>query len=296
MASASSQTDPAALLLSWLRRQAAPEALAWLQDQLQGVIEPPGNQKLFIAMGLASRRFAKSELELGDGDLAVARDARPGWDPRGWSLADAARILLLTELSRHRPDFPGVFRDLCRTADVSEAVAFYRGLPLYGGPAELEAQAAEGARSNMRVLFEAVAHRNPFPRERFDEQRWNHMILKALFVDSPLAPIQGLDERANAALAAMLRDYAHERWAAGRPVSPELWRCVGPFAEEAAIADLKRLLDTGTTRERQAAVLALSASPDRGAKPLLAAHDELAREAAEGSLTWEHLMPQTEPA
>ena len=40
----------------------------------------------------------------------------------------------------------------------------------------------------------------------------------------------------------MLRDYAHERWAAGRPVAPELWRCVGPFAEGAALDDLARVL------------------------------------------------------
>jgi hypothetical protein len=77
--------------------------------------------------------------------------ARPGWDPRGWSLADAARILLLVELSRRDDNFAAVFRDLCRTADVAEAVAFYRGLPLYARPGELEAQAAEGARSNMQA-------------------------------------------------------------------------------------------------------------------------------------------------
>ena len=45
------------------------------------------------------------------------------------------------------------------------------------------------------------------------------MVLKALFVESTLHPIQGLDARANEALAHMLCDYAHERWAAGRPVS-----------------------------------------------------------------------------
>ena len=72
----------------------------------------------------------------------------------------------------------------------------------------------------MRAVFEAVAHRSPYPREQFAENRWNHMVLKALFVGSALHPIQGLEERANPALARMLCDYAHERWAAGGRSAP----------------------------------------------------------------------------
>jgi hypothetical protein len=296
MAQFSSTTHPPALLLEWLHRKAAPDAMAWLDDQLKSLDRQSGSRKLFIAIGLASRRFARSELALDEADLASAAQARPGWDPRAWSLADAARILLLVELSRREAGFANVFTDLCRTADVAESVAFYRGLPLYDRPGELEAQAAEGARSNMQVVFEAVAHRNPYPREQFDEQRWNHMILKALFIGSALAPIQGLEARSNPRLAAMLLDYAHERWAAGRTVSPELWRCVGPFADDAGLADLKRLLDSGTTQDRQAAILALSASPNPAAKPLLDANPDLARQAASGTLTWERVMSQSEPA
>jgi hypothetical protein len=162
-------------------------------------------------------------------------------------------------------------------------------------PGELEGQAAEGARSNMQSVFEAVAHRNPYPREQFDEPRWNHMILKALFIGSALALIQGLEARGNPRLAAMLLDYARERRAAGRAVSPELWRCVGPFADAAAIGDMTRLLE-GTEQERQAAILALSASPDPAAKPLLDANPDLARQAAAGELTWERVMSRSEPA
>ncbi|MGQ3029223.1 MAG: EboA domain-containing protein, partial [Ferrovibrionaceae bacterium] len=132
-------------------------------------------------------------------------------------------------------------------ADTAELVALFRGLPLYPDPERLEDEAGEGLRSNMRPVFEAVAHHSPYPREVFGEHRWNHMVLKALFVDSPLAPIQGLDERANPELAMMLRDYARERRAAGRPISPELWRCLIPFAQavgaeaDVALADLERI-------------------------------------------------------
>ena len=124
-------------------------------------------------------------------------------------------------------------------------------------------------RSSVKPIFEAVAHRNPYPAEFFDEGAWNQMVLKALFIDSTLAPIQRLDERANPDLAEMLIDYAHERWAAGRPVSAELWRCVGPYAGERALADLERVLSTGTPEERAAAKAALVACPLPRARELL---------------------------
>ena len=146
----------------------------------------------------------------------------------------------------------------------------------------------EGLRSNIRAVFEAIAHENPYPREHFDEHRWNHMVLKALFVGSRLAPIDGLDARANPELARILHEYAHERWAAGRPVTPELWRCVGRFATgEMALADLARALGEGGAAAR-AAALALAASPAPGARGLLAGRAEAAAIAA-GALTWDTL-------
>jgi hypothetical protein len=141
----------------------------------------------------------------------------------------------------------------------------------------------------MQPVFEAIAHRNPYPKEEFDENAWNHMVLKALFIGSQLDPIQGLDKRGNPSLMRMLCDYAHERWAAERPVTPELWRCVGPFADEAALSDLERVLTTGSAAERQAAALALSASPSGRAREILRNAPDLARAAAAGKPGWTFL-------
>ena len=142
----------------------------------------------------------------------------------------------------------------------------------------------------VRGLFEAVAHRNPFPRERFDQNRWNQMVLKALFVDSTLHPMQGLDDRANPELAHILCDYAHERWAAGRAVSPELWRCVGPFAVGCMLDDLRKVLSDGNATERKAAALALSASPSAKAREIMAGAADLAQLIESGDLFWDGLV------
>ena len=283
---------PPALLRGWLHRQLPETGSAWLDEQLGKLAGEVGDRDLYIVLGLVPRRLGKADLELNDADLAAADQARPGWDPRGWSVDQAARILILLHAGGTGERFAARFVQLCRTADVAEAIALYRGLPLYPDPELLEAHAAEGTRTNMRAVFEAVAHRNPYPREQFAENRWNHMVLKALFVGSTLHPIQGLDARANPTLARMLCDYAHERWAAGRPVSPELWRCVGPHADAEALADLQRVLATGDATERKAAALALAACPHPSAKEVRAAAPDLAAAIERGELSWVRLADE----
>ena len=251
------------LLRECLLRQVDAGRGAWLDAQIAALAKDSAEAALEIALGMVPRKLSKAELALTDADLAAADNAIPGWDPRGWSATDAARILLLSGLPSGGKPFAERFRALCRTADVTELATLYRGLPLYPDPASLEEQVGEGLRSNMRGVFDAIAHSNPYPKAHFDQHRWNHMVLKALFIGSPLAPIQGLDERANPELARIMLDFAHERWAAGRPVPFEIWRCVGPFAEGGAIDDLARVLTSAEGVERRAAALALAADISR---------------------------------
>jgi len=252
---------PEDLMAAWLQRQLPADAADWLlaqRDRLRvGVFERDFN----LAISLAPRRLGKADLELGPDDLAAADRVRPGWDPRDWSVDQAARLVLLLAQGGDGAAFNARLRGLLATADLNESIALLRGLPLYPGPALHLAQAREGARTAMRPVFEAVAHANPYPAEMFDEAGWNQLVLKALFIETTLAPIQGLDRRANPTLMRMLCDYAHERWAAGRTVSPELWRCVGPWADAAAREDLARVLRTGDATERSAARAALDTAP-----------------------------------
>ncbi|MEM7025155.1 MAG: EboA domain-containing protein [Pseudomonadota bacterium] len=285
-------STPRELLEQWLARQLPEQARGWFQEQLGKLSNETKDRDLYVALGLASRKLGKEDLSLSQADLDTAKRLRSDWDPAAWSIDQAARIVILLRGGGQGEAFAKRFIQLCRTADVSEQVAFYRGLPLYPDPARLEAQAAEGTRTNMRAVFEAVAHDSPYPKEQFSENRWNHMVLKALFVGSTLHPIQGLDERANPPLARMLSDYAHERWAAGRPVSPELWRCVGPYADDESLADLQRVLATGDTTERQAAALALSAGTTAKARELIAAAPDLAASIDAGTLSWQSLSQQ----
>jgi hypothetical protein len=283
--------SPRELLQHWLQRRLPDEASAWLLEAARRLQSASGEGELFRAVSLVTRKIGKADLAPVEEELRAAGAARPGWDPRDWSVDQAARIYLLLSTGGDSALFSRRLDQLCVTADVGELVAFYRGLPLYPDQPRHVLRAAEGVRTNMRAVFEAVAHRNPYPSEQLPEGAWNQMVLKALFVGSRLEPIVGLDARANPALARMLCDYAHERWSAGRPVSPELWRCVGPFAAGAMVEDLKRVLEKGTPPERQAAALALSRSQDAGAADLLRRHADLAAAVKEGRLSWRSLAP-----
>ena len=283
----SPKRTPQELLSSWVVARSTPAAADWFLGQIERLKASPTEKDVYLALGYTTRKLGKGDLELKAEERAAAAAARPYWDPSDWSVDQAARIVfVLAGHSRDSKAFKTRLETLFNTADVWELIAFYRGLPLYPNAAEHVARAREGTRSAMQPIFEAVAHRNPFPMEQFDENAWNHMVLKALFIGSKLAPILGLDERANPRLMRMLCDYAHERWAAQRPVSPELWRCVGPHADAAALEDLGRVLATGAKLERHAAALALAAARNPEAERRLRGVPDLDAAVRAGTIRW----------
>ncbi len=280
------------LLRDWLARQLDETALAWLDQQLAKAGDT--DRDLYLAIGLAPRKLGKADLELGGADLAAADAARAGWNPAGWSVDQAARVALLLAASRDEEGFPGKLDQLCNTADVRELIAFYQGLPLYPNPRSYVARAGEGVRTNMKAVFEAVAHHNPYPAENFDQHTWNQLVLKAVFVGSSLNAIHDFDRRRSAGLARTLVDYAHERWAAGRVITPELWRAVGPFIDESMLDDMKRVAESDDLPERQAAVLAVRESGMKRAEALINLSSEIVSEVEAGRVSWETVASEVE--
>ena len=281
-------TKAAELLELWLSHRLSDEQRAWLKAQRQKILKSNSDRELHITLGLIPRRLGREDLNVSDCELNAADQAVRGWNPSAWSIDTAARVSVLCGIAEHDPDaFKATIVDLCRHADLAEGIALYSGIALYPHSESLDKLIGEGLRTNMRAVFEAIAHNNPYPAAHFDENRWNHMVLKALFIDSTLAPIQGLDKRANAELATVLCDYAHERWAAARPVTVELWRCVGPFATGSMIDDLQRVAESKMKIEHKAGALALSQCQDQKAQEILSSYPQTASLIANGSLTWD---------
>jgi hypothetical protein len=246
----------------WVSRKADDRGIAWFLSAINDVAQADSDRALGVAIGLAPRRLGKADLSLTAAELAQAEALRPGLDLSDWSIDQLARVALMA--ASHRGDdsvFAARFDSFCRTAEVNELIALYRGLPIYPNAALMEPRAREAVRSGMKPVFEAVAHRNPYPRETFSQDAWNQMVVKALFMGSTLWPIQGLDQRANRGLARMLVGLAQERWAAQRLVSGEMWRCVAPHADSEGIAALVHGWNAGSDKERLAIALALQHAP-----------------------------------
>lgn len=278
------------LLDGWIADGAPDDGVAWLHEKQAQIADGAADYVFYTSFSAVPRHTGKADLDLSEADRDAADTARPGWRPGGWSVDQAGRARLVLSLpDADRDDYLSTLERVFTHADMGESVALYQTLPLLPYPEAHRERAADGLRTNMTAVFNAIALHNPYPAEQFDEGAWNQMVLKAVFVGSSLHAIQGIDERANPKLARMLVDYAHERWAADRSVTPELWRPVGPFAEGAMLDDLERVLNDGTSAERQAAALALSDSPAERADALLAARPDLRDTVQSGTLTWDRL-------
>jgi hypothetical protein len=247
------------------------------------------NAAFLSAFSTAPRHTGKGPLALSSDDEKAADDARPGWRPSRWRVDQAVRTLLVLALPVDDAEpYVRTLDRLFADSDEGELVTLYQALPLLPHPAAHCPRAAEGIRTNMKTVFDAVAVENPYPAEMLDEGAWNQLVLKCLFVGTRLASVQGVDGRTNPALARMLCDYAHERWSAGRIVSPELWRSVGPHADGSMLADLERVLATGSDTDR--AAVALSARHNPNAEALFVAHGPAIDRALEAYPTWDAVV------
>ncbi|MBD2517625.1 EboA family metabolite traffic protein [Nostoc sp. FACHB-973] len=275
------------LLHQWLLQSVSETGIAWLEQKQAQIASGAAERVFFTAFSAVPRYLGKQNLQLTSQDLEAAQEAISGWNPVNWSVDQAGRTLLLLALPHD--DAETYVRSLDKvfsSADMGELVALYQSLPLLPHPELHRQRAAEGIRSNMSNVFQAIALRNPYPADYLDNAAWNQMVLKAVFVGSPLHLIWGLDRRANPELAKMLTDYAHERWAAKRSVIPELWRPVGKFADSAIIADLEKVLANGDITEQQAAALACAESSLPQAQALLSHYPDLQSSIEQGNLTW----------
>lgn len=211
-----------------LLAEAPPAAHAWLVEARRRLAQASDAtaelQRLSASAGRALGAASLTDtlrIPTAAGDVAVNQ----------LTLADAARLTLILETLERTPRGAATWlHDYFRAGDDGEQIALVRGLALLRDDAGLKPIAAEAGRSNRVALFRALALDNPYPGAYYGVREFNQLVLKALFLEQPLARMAGLAERTNRELSRMCEDYVDEREAAGRSVPDDIWLALLPHA------------------------------------------------------------------
>ena len=256
------------------------DAFAWFQE----------SQSFNTKFAVLPRKTGKAQINYDQADAAQLAALIPGFSIGNWTADRLGRAYLLLNLDAgDKENYFRLIEKLFLAAEVSELVALYSALPVYAYPEMWTKRCSEGIRSNIANVLEAIMYHNPYPAKYLDEAAWNQLVLKAFFTDKVVSNIEGLDSRANKALAYIISDYVHERRAARREINPSLWRLVGPFIDDKLLEDVKWALESGVTVNKNAAALALAQSNYQPAVELLSGYSELKTAMEQKGLTWDSL-------
>jgi hypothetical protein len=187
------------------------EAAEWLRAAEERVGRSPG--AVAAVFPAAGRRCGRGPL----------RGAPPPY--ADWTVDDAARAVLLAALPLSGADLAAAVCDLYRHGDAAERRGVLRALALLDGEpggvgGECLPVVRDALRSNDTRLVAAAL--GPYAAHHLDPAAYRHGVLKCVFTGVPLSRVDGLDRRLDAELVRMLRSYAEERRAAGRPVPPDV--------------------------------------------------------------------------
>ena len=271
------------LLLTIINNNTDDNVLTWLEQAAQ----PAELGKLGQAFVMLPRKTGKNPLKISNQEQDMLQQIGIAY-LSDWTIDRLARVWLLGEqsLADVKKSHP-VIESLFLSAEMNEAVALYSAIPFLAGPETWVKQCAEGIRSNIGSVLEAIMENNRYPAENLDEAAWNQLVLKAFFTEKKIAKIYGLDERANEQLALTLSDYARERYAAGRQVNPQLWRLAGLFINDKIFEAIKIGLTNRDAREHKAIALAISMSDYEPAKVYISQIPELKAIVNEQALSWD---------
>lgn len=267
--------------------QSNADAILWLDEKTSKLETDKNVRDLYMSYSLLASKFDKNIPLKFKGEVSGALSYL---DSHNANLLEAARIYLLAKVLEIDDEFYGPkVANIIQVADTTELETFLKFLMLLSKPETYKSTAVEALRTNISVIFDAITLNNPYPAKYFNDQQWNQMYLKAAFMERDLSQIQSVDERANADLARIISDYAHERWAASRKIDPMFWRPVSRFLNQTLLNDMRRLLGSEDLYENRAGALSCYYSENKEALKLLEGHEDLKKEIEINKLTWNTL-------
>ena len=261
-------------LFEKIKEFASPKELSWIESKNNVSLQ--SLQTAFVA----TPRFVSKT-------IIRSTESINGININNWALDRLVRIYFLSIFDSSDKDIYTKNIDLLfETAENNEAVALMSALPFLQFSEYWMLRATDAVRSNIGLVFDAIAFQNSFPMQHFSELAWNQLVLKCIFNDKPIHLIQGLNERANQALANSISNLAHERWAAGRTIPAQAWRLVSKFMNEAIFEDICTLFVSQNSNDNIAAALVCSETDFPAAKEELKKHIELYQVVENQAISW----------
>ena len=207
------------------------QASNWLFEQATLVQAETGSAVLFKSFTLIPRKLGKKQISLSEQEQNELDILMEGWRLQDWTIDRLARVWLVMQLpSADALTYVQKIEALFANADMNELVALYSSLPVLAYPELWKQRCAEGIRSNIGTVLEAIMYHNPYAANWLDEAAWNQLVMKAFFTNKDLEQVTGLYSRNNKNLADILRDFAKERQAATRTVPDHLWELAEKFS------------------------------------------------------------------
>ncbi len=263
------------------------EALDWLKERTNKLEISKSARDLFMTYSLLASKFDKKQKV---NYTETTNETSSYFKSHGADILQMSRIYLLTKVLEVNPEFyTREVAKIIEVADTTELETFLRYLTILPQSESFKSSAVEALRTNISIIFDAITLNNPYPALFFNDQQWNQMYLKAAFMERDLGMIESVEERANADLARIISDYAHERWAASRTIDPMFWRPVSKFLDDTLLSDMKQLLTSENPIENKAGALCCYFSEDDSASALLEQHTELKQQIASNKITWNTL-------
>jgi len=245
-------------LTAILTQQLGNNGGGWFAQRIAAVNDDEAGKNFNLLFSLIPRNISAAQAVWNEQLLQEAENFYPGFGKNPPDLQQLCRLLLMVRLPVTGNQ--EALKILFETADINELVILYKGLYWLDNAAGFVPRMTEGVRTNMVPVFDAIALNNPYPFQYFTDDAWNQMVLKAIFNGRPLYKIYKLHERKNQKLANILHDFIHERWAAGRTVTPEIWQLMPGFITPEIEADLRKAARSEDVHERNAATKALHES------------------------------------
>jgi len=281
------------LFTNIIERNVSGEVFTWLREKAVQSSEANNNYPLNLSFTFVPRKTGKKEVVIERQDKETIAKLLPGYSIQHWTIDRLCRVWLIMQLSsEQKENYISKIDQLFLQAEMNEQVALYSTLPFLSYPDDWKFRCAEGIRSNIGTVLEAIMYFNPYPAEHLDELAWNQLVMKAFFTDKNVNNIPGLDARANQNLANMLFDYVEERWAAHRKADPQIWRLVAPFMDEPHFYMLEKLFADEDETQQQAAALACAHTRFEKAKRLLDQHSEYKNAIESKTISWEILAAE----